>query len=431
MLPRGRPRTGQKISMPPRSKAPGLKRGRHRLPYWIARQVVRDPMGFPEPCVALPADADEGTLQDLCQQYTARLFAWIAEREAEGDGDVRASYDGSVLGLSRLFQAHLESPFHTVKRNTRKTYTDSLKVIEATVGQRAVRRVNVIDVKRWYKLWKAPKVEGGRERIDRAHDAVSMFRMCLRFAAALKHAECEKLDAALAKMRFEKGGAREEEMTYAQVVAFIRKALELGQGAMPQERAMHMAIGVAAQFETLLRPMDIIGYWEPLSLARRKGQAEPQTFGEEMWSGYFTWENIPGWRWRMKTSKSKYRAAAEFDLTRYSLLFPLLEAVPHDQRHGAIVKGEHGLPVRYRSYSRWFRTIARAAGIPDEVWNMDARAGGATEAEESGAELEAIQAALTHSKKETTLRYIRRRSTKIAQLADARDRKRTSEEGQS
>jgi hypothetical protein len=58
-----------------------------------------------------------------------------------------------------------------------------------------------------------------------------------------------------------------------------------------------------------------------------------------MWSGFFTWENIPGWRWRMKTSKSKYRAAAEFDLQRYSLLFPLLKAVPHEERTGAIDLG--------------------------------------------------------------------------------------------
>jgi hypothetical protein len=37
---------------------------------------------------------------------------------------------------------------------------------------------------------------------------------------------------------------------------------------------------------------------------------------------------------------------------------------------------------------------------------MDSRAGGATEAEEAGVALDAIQGALTHSKKDTTLRYI-------------------------
>jgi len=95
-----------------------------------------------------------------------------------------------------------------------------------------------------------------------------------------------------------------------------------------------------------------------------------------------------------------------------------------DSRGGAIVKGEHGLPIRERSYRKWFRQIARAAGIPDTVWNMDARAGGATEAYEAATDIAAIQNALTHSKTETTLRYIRRRSTHIATVADARVRSR-------
>jgi len=31
-----------------------------------------------------------------------------------------------------------------------------------------------------------------------------------------------------------------------------------------------------------------------------------------------------------------------------------------------------------RSYNNWFRDIGDVAGIPREVWIMDARAGGAT-----------------------------------------------------
>ena len=129
----------------------------------------------------------------------------------------------------------------------------------------------------------------------------------------------------------------------------------------------------------------------------------------------------------MKTSKSKYRTAADFDLQRYTLLFPLLEAVPHDERMGAIVKGEQGQPIRERSYRKWFRQIARAAGIPDAVWSMDSRAGGATETEEAGAAIDAIQGALTHSRKDTTLRYLRENTTKIATVAEARKRKRAAD----
>lgn len=176
-----------------------------------------------------------------------------------------------------------------------------------------------------------------------------------------------------------------------------------------------MAIGVAAQFELALRQKDIIGERIP----RRLGHATALDFDAFMWTGMFTWENIPGWKWRMKTSKSKYRAAATFDLTLYGLVFPLLEAVPHAERQGPIIKDETGRPVREGSYRRWFRDIARAAEIPDEVWNMDTRAGAATEAEEAGAERE-LHTGLTHTDERTTGRYVRRVEKPIADMARLR-----------
>ena len=94
--------------------------------------------------------------------------------------------------------------------------------------------------------------------------------------------------------------------------------------------------------------------------------------------------------------------------------------MPHDQRTGAIVKGEHGLPIRERSYRRWFREIARAAGIPDEVWSMDSRAGAATEADAAGADLKSISDLLTHAEPRTTLRYIRSTNKRVREVAKAR-----------
>ena len=59
---------------------------------------------------------------------------------------------------------------------------------------------------------------------------------------------------------------------------------------------------------------------------------------------------------------------------------------------------------------------------------MNARAGGATEA---GAAIEGIQAALTHTKTSTTLRYICRGGTrKIAKVAEARSAMRKAEGGE-
>jgi hypothetical protein len=379
-------------------------------------------------------------LAQLCQEHTARLMAWRAGQTVaveKPDAVVPPSptrYDGTVLSACRIYQEHPYSPFHGVKHNTRRTYEKDLRRIEQTVGQRRLRNVTVVDVKHWYQQWRKPEVDGGPERIDRAHDSVSMFKTVIYFMASLRNPECKMLASEIERVKFEKGGARQEELTYKHAAAFIRTALDLGKsGAIPVERGLMMSIGVAAQFELMLRQMDVIGEWAPIGAARKlpDGIAVldlPATAPTERWAGFFTWEHIPGWRWRTKTSKSKYRAGVEFDLTSFSLLHPLLEAVPHDQRAGAIVKGERGLPIRARSYGNWFRDIARAAGIPDVVWSMDARAGGATEADEAGVTLEAIQGAMTHTNKVTTLRYLRgARTKKLSAIAEARTIKRAAD----
>ena len=314
------------------------------------------------------------------------------------------------------FKSTPNSQFHEVKRNTRKTYADSLKVIENTVGNQLVRNVTVVDVRRWWRNWRLPTSDGGPTRAKRAYDAVQNLRMILRFGYALNYPDCGSLVERLQMVRFEKPGAREKEMTAAQVTAFVRKALELGE--------RDMAIGVAAQFELMLRQKDIIGEWNPT----KPNVPHAVHFGDEMWTGQFRWDNIPGWQLRLKTSKN--RSAITFDLAGYPMLLPLLESVPHVERVGAIIKGEHELPIRERSYRKWFREIARKAGIPDEVWSIDSRAGAATEAYEAGADFKAISDHLTHAKSRTTVRYIRASAKRVASVAKARAKSReTPDEG--
>lgn len=402
--------------MPRRKEKPGFKRGRHGLPYWLASQLVPPAAYreikdvFPDPCIPLPPDAGDDDLKALCLEHTARLDAWLDLRKTGDAAEPGCRYDGTVAGLCDLYERHPSSPFREVRQNTARTYLGSLKIVRSTVGARRVRNVTVPDVRRWFGEWRKPARDGEDERLKRAKDAVDMVRSIMRFGASLRLKECAILADELAKVRFEKPGAREQEMTYLQAAAFVRTALELGaRGAVPGWRGRYMAIGVAAQWELALRQKDIIGEW----------------LGDE-WRGPFTWESIPGWRLRLKTSKT--RAAAVFTLSNYPLLFPLLDAVPHAERTGAIVKGEHGLPVRERSYRKWFRQIARAAGIPDEVWSMDSRAGAATEADEAGADLATISDMLTHAEPRTTVRYLRRREKRIADAAEARVKKRASEE---
>ena len=395
-----------------RSNTPGLvrrsRKGAAAL-YWDASSLSkRDAARYPDRLIRLPPGATDAEIEDLCQVYSARFDAW---RE-RGDKP-RFLYDGTLRSLCDAFENHPQSPMREVKRSTAQFYADSLKVLRATVASRAVRAIAPIEAKGWYARWRAParklmpdgSTVEGPERVKRAHDAVSMLRAILHFGQALGYRECGELADGLSRIRFERSGRRLGAMTAGHCKAFIAASLARG-----DDRGLYMAIGVACQFETLLRQIDVIGEWSVQD-------------GRERWSGAFTWENLPGGILRLRTSKTG--AWIAHDLTQLDLLWPLLQRVPQSQRVGAVVKGEGGLPIRVRSYRKWFAQIRAKAGLPIDLWSMDARAGGVTEAFEGAADETDVSRAATHSDVVITRRYDRETGESVARVVEARKRSRT------
>ena len=378
--------------MPARSPLPGLiaiKRKHTRALYWSARSLARDIEGFPDKLVRIPADATPAQIADICEAMGAKLQAWLY-------GQRGASYrTQTIADLCDAFERHPQSPMQGVKHNTHGSYADSLKIIRATLGPRVVREVKPVEIMEWFGEIAAPRQEGQPPRLKRAHDAVSILRATLKFGFVLGDEHCRRLRDQLAEMQFKRAGKRDSAMTFQHVLAFIKTAQE-----WPEDRSM-MALGVATQWETMLRQKDVIG----------------ERIGGE-WRGNYTWENIPGWKWTTKTSKTK--APITFDLSKLELLWPLLQAVPQEQRTGAIIKGWNGLPIVERTYRKWYRQIARKAGIPDDVWNMDSRAGAVTEALESGADIADVARAATHSRQVMTERYDRGVTKAVIEIAEAR-----------
>jgi hypothetical protein len=382
-----------------RSQAPGLKRRRRKdgeALYWSAAALSpKDAKRYPDAWIRLPQNATPAEIEDLCQVYAERFDAW----RAMGDRP-RYLYDGTVGSLCDAFERHDESPMRDVKASTAGSYSDSLKVIRGTVAARAVRAVTPIDVKTWFRKWKEPKEPGGPERTKRAHDAISMLRQILNFGRSLGYAECGELSEGLSSMRFERSGRRTTAMTVDHARTFIAAALARG-----DSRGLYMAIGVAAQFETILRQIDVIGEWVDEG-------------AHEVWRGSFTWEAIPGGILRLKTSKTG--SPISHNLTKLELLWPLMQAVPQAERFGAVVKGEGGLPIRTRSYRKWFAEIRDAAGLPKDLWAMDARAGAVTEALDMGADLTDVSRTATHSTVTMTRRYDRVAEESAARVAEVR-----------
>ena len=62
-------------------------------------------------------------------------------------------------------------------------------------------------------------------------------------------------------------------------------------------------------------------------------------------------------------------------------------------------------PVTRRYYLALYRDVADAAGVPRAVWNMHARHGGATEAQEAGVALQDIAEHAQHTDINTTRKH--------------------------
>ena len=96
---------------------------------------------------------------------------------------------------------------------------------------------------------------------------------------------------------------------------------------------------------------------------------------------------------------------AVYDVTAYPLLQIALAGVPYLERRGPLVADDRGMPVRRRHYWDLYREVADAAGVPRTVWNMHARHGGATEAQQAGVNLADIAEHAQHTDINTTRKH--------------------------
>jgi hypothetical protein len=140
--------------------------------------------------------------------------------------------------------------------------------------------------------------------------------------------------------------------------------------------------------------------------------------GAWRWEWGLTWWHVDGNLVLKKpTSKSNGSETAEHDLK----LYPDVLAVLPIRGVGPVMIDEgSGKPWRKSHFSRTFRKIARAAGWPDDVWNMDSRAGAVSEAFEAGAQAEDVMKAASHTQLSTTMRYNRGKIVQTSRVARLR-----------
>src|SRR5579859_5299715 len=132
-------------------EAPGLKRvkrGAKTALYWACSEVARK-AGYPIKTVPLRSYGDDAVeIRTVCLRLQGEMLTWLAGELAPKD-----PYDGTIAGLVRLYTTHPDSGFKRLKPSSRNPYTYYVKVVDKTVGQRAIKSVKALEVRQWFRNW--------------------------------------------------------------------------------------------------------------------------------------------------------------------------------------------------------------------------------------------------------------------------------------
>jgi hypothetical protein len=390
--------------------APGLnafeRRGRLEL-YWKPNAEARK-RGYVPRSVRLHFDlatiAGRVDLEHRCRVLNSEMFAWLGDPE----GEKRLVYDGTVGALIRCYETDKTSPYRGLRQSTARVYGDWCRTLDRAIGKRRVDRLTGQDIRDCFLRLMEPATPGGAPRVRLAKSCVrEMLSILVRYGAELGLPGCLELHQVLGLMvltvpedirrAWKAARPKKTGMRYEHAAAIVAEGLKRG-----TRRHRSVALGVAAQFELTMRQADVIGVWET------PGQGEvvdPSAIirGRWIWRPGLRFEDFAAGQLDLETMKNAGRAV--FDVTAYPLFQQALAAVPAMERYGPLVTDEGGSPVSRRYYWDLYRDVADAAGVPRNVWNMHARHGGASEAQQAGVALQDIAEHAQHADINTTRKH--------------------------
>ncbi|CAN7460581.1 integrase [Mesorhizobium sp. LjNodule214] len=401
------------------SDFPGLKRKHNKdgtaREYWEARGDLAR-RGFRPSSIRLHyTDTPEGRehLSARCHLLQAQMLEWAAR-----DSHAAPSFDGSLTSLSRLFQTNEDSPYRSMKWNSRENVTKCLVIIENTVGSRHIGKLLGPDFKRWHRQWGEPKEPTEKEpnpppRPWRAKHCMDSVRQLVSYGVTLGYDDCFRADTILSKIRFSTPPARKSVMT-AEHVEAIRKTAHA-------EGWPSIALATVLQFELTMRQKDVIGEWEPVRDAKG-GILHRDT----RWTNGMVWSDIDA-DMVLRKAHTKTGFEVEHDLKLHPMVLEEIALVPLEKRIGPMILAETtGEPYKHRKFTERWRKIADKAELPRNVWNMDARAGAITEAYSLGATETDVMKSAGHKNRQTSARYNRgtiEQTSRVAQLRMAKRNK--------
>lgn len=412
--------------------APGLKWRKLKLgwqAWWLARSdLVKKRYPFkgarlwtasknePE-----PNELSKQFIAERCQELQDEMLVW-----ARGGVPLETGYDGTWASLVRAYHNDQDSPYHKKRYATRQHYDTLCRRIDKDCGTERVENTDARRLLRLYEGWSA-----NGKKISMGHSMIGMMRTITTFGSTiLKCPACRAIRPDLSDMRVEAGKPREDYLTAEQAIAIRRTA-----HAKKNPYRHSIALAQALQFDGTMRQKDIIGEWVPMT---EPGPLSDVFSGNEKWVRGIRGEEIDD-DFVLRHVTSKRGKTLVLDLKLCPMVmeeFRMMAGLSatdklerdHVPRKGPIVINEQtGAPYQAQTFRLAWRKVARAAGVPDTVRNMDSRAGAITEAFEAGAPMEAVRKSATHSTTSMTQRYSRGDAEAISSVLEHRARHRNKE----
>jgi hypothetical protein len=347
-------------------------------------------------------------IEDICQREQDAMFLWL---EDKGSGDkerLKPKFNGTFGSLCDLYESDEESGYADLQGNTKLSYKDSLKIIRNDIGLRRIDLVAPKYFRTCYRSWRKPAQEGGEERVRRAHGAIGQIKIVLGYGIEANHfaSHCDRLLKALSKMRFAKNPPRGVTMTFEQSKAIVCEALV--------DADASTALVQALQYECFLRQIDIVGKSrvEPANYVLKPGEIRR---GKKVWRGMTVGMILNDDKLlRVRTSKTAQFVAHAIE--KCELVMMCLEKMePIDPDRPVACRADGSPWTDHRDFGKHWRAYANKAEVPKNVWNMDNRASGITEATAAGAAHDDLASGAAHASKSTTQKIYMRGAREISE----------------
>lgn len=344
------------------------------------------------------------------------------------------NFDGTLRDLIRCYKTDPYSKYVKPEKKgglrhaTKANYTSLTNRLGDEHGDVLVSDIDGRKLTDWHEAWLG--TDEDNQKIAMGHSLISMIRTLVTYGGTmLKNPACREVKAALHDMRFKMPKSRTERLTVEQVIAIRTTARAMGLSSIARAQAF--------QFECTFRQKDVIGEWVPLP----KPETEITTIltRYEQWSRGICWEEIDE-RMVLHHVTSKRQKAVKKSLLLMPMVLDELQAhycdlgepLTRDKLPATgpvIIYEESGRPFFNFQFRRLWREIATAAGIPENVTNMDTRAGAITEALRSGARKDSVRKAATHSTAQMTEKYDRGDEEDDAEVSQSRVASRMATKG--